>query len=63
MRRHRVYVTGEVTEYVKAVAEESGTCFVGLGHHASERFGPRGLAEVLVGRFIDARFIDIDNPA
>ena len=58
-----VYVTGEVTEYVKAVAEESGTCFVGLGHHASERFGPRGLAEVLVARGIDARFIDVENPA
>ncbi len=57
-----VYVTGEVTEYVKAVAEESGTCFVGLGHHASERFGPRGLAEVLVGRGVDARFVDVENP-
>ena len=56
------YVTGEVTEYVKAVAEESGTCFVGVGHHASERFGPRGFAEFLVARGIDARFIDVHNP-
>ncbi|MFO0001535.1 MAG: Nif3-like dinuclear metal center hexameric protein, partial [bacterium] len=42
-----VYVTGEVTEYCKAVAEESGTAFVGVGHHASERFGARSLAEAL----------------
>lgn len=58
-----VYVTGEVTEYVKAVAEESGTCFLGLGHHATERFGPRGLAETLRARGIDARFVDVENPA
>ena len=58
-----VYVTGEVTEYVKAVAEESGTCFLGLGHHATERFGPRGLAAVLRARGIDAVFVDVENPA
>ena len=57
------YVTGEVTEYVKAVAEESGTCFLGLGHHATERFGPRGLADALRTRGIDARFVDVENPA
>ncbi len=57
-----VYVTGEVTEYVKAVAEESGTAFVGLGHHASERFGPQGLCAALVARGIDATFIDVENP-
>ena len=58
-----VYVTGEVTEYVKAVAEESGTAFVALGHHATERFGPRALAATLCTSGLDARFIDIDNPA
>jgi dinuclear metal center YbgI/SA1388 family protein len=56
------YVTGEVTEYVKAVAEESGTCFVGLGHHATERFGPRGLAAALVARGVNACFVDVENP-
>lgn len=57
-----VYVTGEVTEYVKAVAEESGTAFVGLGHHASERGGPRELALALRVRGLNARFIDVENP-
>ena len=58
-----IWETGEVTEYVKAVAEESGTCFLGLGHHATERFGPRGLAAVLRARGIDAVFVDVENPA
>jgi len=58
-----VYVTGEVTEYVKAVAEESGTGFVALGHHASERFGARALAEHLCTRGVAATFVDVENPA
>jgi putative NIF3 family GTP cyclohydrolase 1 type 2 len=58
-----VYVTGELTEYVKAVAEESGVGFLALGHHATERFGPRGLADALRTHGLDATFIDVDNPA
>jgi dinuclear metal center YbgI/SA1388 family protein len=58
-----VYVTGEATEYVKAVAEESGTAFLGLGHHASERFGARSLALALAAHGLDTTFIDVDNPA
>jgi putative NIF3 family GTP cyclohydrolase 1 type 2 len=33
------------------------------GHHATERFGPRALAATLRSSGLDARFIDIDNPA
>ncbi len=57
------YVTGEVTEWVQAVAEESGTTFIAAGHHATERFGPRGLADKLRSLGVDAHFIDIENPA
>jgi dinuclear metal center YbgI/SA1388 family protein len=57
------YVTGEVTEYVKAVAEESGVAFVAVGHHASERFGAQALAEKLRLHGLDAVFVDVDNPA
>lgn len=57
------YVTGEVTEWVKAVAEESGTSFVAAGHHATERFGPRQLAEKLRSLGVDASFVDVENPA
>lgn len=57
------YVTGEVTEYVKAVADESGVCFLGLGHHKTERFGARALARFLVDHGVDAHFVDVENPA
>lgn len=57
------YVTGEVTEWVKAVAEETGTSFIAAGHHATERFGPRGLADKLRASGLDARFVDVENPA
>jgi dinuclear metal center YbgI/SA1388 family protein len=57
------YVTGETTEFTKAVADESGTAFLALGHHATERFGPRALAEALVKQGIQASFIDVDNPS
>lgn len=56
------YVTGEVTEWVKAVAEESGTCFIAAGHHATERFGPRGLAAELQRAGLEAEFVDVENP-
>lgn len=57
------YLTGEVTEWVQAVAEESGSVFVAAGHHATERFGPRALAERLRGHGLDATFVDVENPA
>ncbi len=57
------YLTGEVTEWVKAVAEESGTVFVAAGHHATERFGPRALASKLRSVGLDASFVDVENPA
>jgi dinuclear metal center YbgI/SA1388 family protein len=57
------YLTGEVTEWVQAVAEETGTAFIAAGHHATERFGPRGLADKLTAAGLDARFIDVENPA
>lgn len=58
-----LYVTGEVTEWVKSVADETGTAFIAAGHHATERFGPRGLAEKLRTAGLDAFFVDVENPA
>jgi dinuclear metal center YbgI/SA1388 family protein len=57
------YLTGEVTEWVQAVAAESGCLFIGAGHHATERFGPRALAERLRAHDLDATFVDVENPA
>jgi len=56
------YITGEATEYVKAIADESGTAFLALGHHATERFGARALAGALSALGVQATFVDVENP-
>ncbi len=58
-----LFLTGEATEWVKAVAEETGTAFIAAGHHATERFGPRAIAAALdAEEGLSAQFIDIPNP-
>lgn len=57
------YLSGEISEATVHVARETGVAYLACGHHATERFGPRALAEVLRQRFgLSARFIDCDNP-
>lgn len=58
-----LYVTGEVTEWSKAVAHETGVAFIAAGHHNSERFGPRRVADALAAEGLDATFVDVENPA
>ncbi len=59
-----LYITGEATEWCKAIAEESGTAFIAGGHHATERFGARRVAGALTEKLgLDATFIDVENPA
>ena len=37
--------------------------YVAAGHHATERFGVRSLAELVEGRFgVETRFLDVPNP-
>jgi hypothetical protein len=58
-----LFLTGEATEWVKAVAEETDTAFIAAGHHATERFGPRAMAAALdAEEGLSAQFIDIPNP-
>ncbi|MFV1958267.1 MAG: Nif3-like dinuclear metal center hexameric protein [Planctomycetota bacterium] len=59
-----LYVTGEGAEWAQALARECGTAFVAAGHHATEHFGVRRLTERLAGLGgIEARFVDVPNPA
>lgn len=58
-----VFVTGEPAEWSHAIARETGVGFVAAGHHATERFGPRALADKLTAHGLDARFIDVENAA
>lgn len=57
-----LYLTGEVSEWTKAIAEETGCGFVAAGHHATERFGPRRVAAALREHGLDADFVDVPNP-
>jgi dinuclear metal center YbgI/SA1388 family protein len=57
------FVTGEVSEHNFHVAREEGIHHVSIGHHASERVGPRCLARWINQNLdVDAEFIDIPNP-
>ncbi|SUA25189.1 metal-binding protein [Neisseria gonorrhoeae] len=40
-----LYLTGEISEAQYHLANETGTAFISAGHHATERYGVRALAE------------------
>jgi len=57
------FITGEVSEYNPHVAREEGIHHLSVGHHASERVGPRLLARYLADTFdLEVDFVDIPNP-
>lgn len=57
------FVTGEVSEPQWHLAKEERVHFLSVGHHASERVGPRRLAEWITTHLgLDATFVDIPNP-
>lgn len=59
-----VFITGEVSEQTIHVAREEGIHFCAAGHHATECFGPKLLAEYISREWgLDCEFIDIPNPA
>ena len=58
-----VFISGEISEHSVHLARESGVAYVAAGHHATERYGIRALAQHLrevCG--LDADFVEIDNP-
>ncbi len=57
------FITGEISEHHIHVARESNVTLITVGHHASERDGPRRLGEHLAAKFkVTSEFIDIDSP-
>jgi dinuclear metal center YbgI/SA1388 family protein len=59
-----VFITGEISEPQAHLARETGTAFIAVGHHASERYGVQALGAHLATVFgIEHSYIDIDNPA
>lgn len=59
-----VFITGEVSEQTIHTAREEGIHFCAAGHHATECFGPRALAQYINDNWgVACEFIDIPNPA
>jgi len=57
------YLSGEISENTVHTANESGVAYISAGHHATERYGPMALAQLLAQEFsLPTEFIDIDNP-
>ncbi len=57
------FITGEVSEYNLHLAREEGLHHLSVGHHASERVGPRRLAAWLRSEVgLEAEFVDSPNP-
>ncbi|GHT94067.1 GTP cyclohydrolase 1 type 2 [Betaproteobacteria bacterium] len=58
------YLSGEISEQTPHIARENGIAYLACGHHATERFGPRALAERLQKELgLDCVFVDCPNPA
>lgn len=63
------FITGEASEQTTHVATEMDIHFFAAGHHATERYGAKALADHINEELannknlaIEAKFIDIDNP-
>ena len=58
------FISGEISERTTHTARELGINYVAAGHHATEKEGVKAIAELLKKELnLDAKFIDIDNPA
>jgi len=58
------FISGEVSEQTTHVAREMDIHFYCAGHHATERYGAKALAEHFNQHLpLTSKFIDIDNPA
>ena len=57
------FVSGEASEPTTHLARESGVAYLGVGHHASERYGVQALGAHLAEIFgIVVEFVEVENP-
>lgn len=58
-----LFLTGEIKEPIKHLAEESGTIFVAGGHYVTERYGIKALTSYINDNIgIATEFVEIYNP-
>ena len=56
------FITGEVSEFVPYLAQESGVGYFEAGHYATETLGILALGEILAKKFdVEHHFINIEN--
>lgn len=57
------FLSGEVSEKTTHEASELGLYYFAIGHHASERYGIKALAEHIAKEFsVECVFVDLPNP-
>ncbi len=57
-----VYLSGEVSEPIPAIANENNIAYICAGHHATERYGVQALGQHLSAQFgLVHQFIEIEN--
>lgn len=60
-----LFITGEIRESTPIFSDETGMAIIAAGHHRSEVFCVRNLAEYINNSdsfHVKAKFVDIDNP-
>ncbi|MDD3266335.1 MAG: Nif3-like dinuclear metal center hexameric protein [Burkholderiales bacterium] len=57
------YITGEINEPIKSLAEESGVAYIAGGHYVTERYGIKAISQLLLEKFsLDSQFVELYNP-
>ncbi|MDW5415483.1 Nif3-like dinuclear metal center hexameric protein [Iodobacter sp. CM08] len=57
------FITGEASEFVTHLANESGVSFIAAGHHATERYGIQALGQHLASQYgLEHIHLDLANP-
>jgi len=57
-----LFITGEISEQIPAIAKESGVSFMSAGHHATERYGVQALCQFLAEKFnLEHEYVEIPN--
>jgi dinuclear metal center YbgI/SA1388 family protein len=57
------FITGEASEFVTHLANESGVSFIAAGHHATERYGVQALGQHLASQYgLEHIHLDLANP-
>lgn len=56
------YISGEVSEPIHSLAEESDVAYIAAGHYTTERYGIMALTDYLLKNEMHAKYIELYNP-